>query len=428
MYPSLGASNLLVNDLDLTITNSTHTFYPYTSYSTTKSHIDHLNTLEIVILENPIPDSIYFINIRGYKISSKQSYSLVITGEIETPTNVKNANFKNESTSFLSTAPIYVLISILVGLLSLLLLSLYYVYRFHQNYFTKRESTLVRFDSVYTSRESNLRSFNERYTQNGKISNVSLNQFYRDNRESRENSSNIQYPDGSRRSTLSTIQEKQMIRSRTISTSTNKGMEKSNERRNEQNIVESKINQGGIQQKQKEIQKQPQQQLQQKSIERVSQLSDTSTNLLNDRQIDDIYPSTSSLSLSLSLQQQLELQQLHLQQQYHQHQNSSISQLNHNSGYYNMINKRKTYSPHQYLLNQYYPNHSHEHLSQFQHPQVINSSKNISSSISLSSLDAINGKQESMIIQEEEEEEDEKEEKEEDKEEKEEKEEEEKVL
>ena len=52
MYPSLGSSNLLINDLDITITNNTHTFYPYSSSTSSKSHIDRLNPLEIIILEN----------------------------------------------------------------------------------------------------------------------------------------------------------------------------------------------------------------------------------------------------------------------------------------------------------------------------------------------------------------------------------------
>lgn len=78
---SVGAINALINDLDLQLSNSTHTFYPLITNDATK-HFDRKNNLEFIILHYPEKNSTYTVTVTPKTILRTQPYSLVITGEV----------------------------------------------------------------------------------------------------------------------------------------------------------------------------------------------------------------------------------------------------------------------------------------------------------------------------------------------------------
>jgi hypothetical protein len=84
-YPgSVGSSSILVNDLDLTITDSTTT----TTHDAVRAN-DRLNNVEMVKLEDPVAGRTYTVEVTCHKLSAAQPYALVLTGEngkVDVPT------------------------------------------------------------------------------------------------------------------------------------------------------------------------------------------------------------------------------------------------------------------------------------------------------------------------------------------------------
>mmetsp|Transcript_7504 Transcript_7504/g.11144 ORF Transcript_7504/g.11144 Transcript_7504/m.11144 type:complete len:795 (-) Transcript_7504:176-2560(-) len=79
-FGTVGASNALVNDLDLTVSNDTHTFYPLVTNS--GGQFDRRNNHEFVIIEYPARNASYTVTVTGHSLSRTQPYALVISGEI----------------------------------------------------------------------------------------------------------------------------------------------------------------------------------------------------------------------------------------------------------------------------------------------------------------------------------------------------------
>ncbi len=70
----------MINDLDITLSNSTHTFYPIVRNSQNK--FDRLNNVEVITLDSPVPNSTYVVTVSAYSLSKTQPYALVMTGNI----------------------------------------------------------------------------------------------------------------------------------------------------------------------------------------------------------------------------------------------------------------------------------------------------------------------------------------------------------
>lgn len=167
MYSALGSSIPLVNDLDLTVSNGTHNFYPYTPYTPTYQQIDRLNNVEVILIRNPLPNTTYTITVSAYQLSTEQSYALVMTGDLAATVLIKRASFPSNSSSLLTTFPLYVTIFILVAMLSAFFMSVYYLLKFRADYVAEKRylTQNVVEPKCSTMRESNLRSFSERHDQ-----------------------------------------------------------------------------------------------------------------------------------------------------------------------------------------------------------------------------------------------------------------------
>jgi hypothetical protein len=161
-----------VNDLDITVSNETHIFYPYSYSSNSRQHRDRLNPVEVILIPIPSFNSTYQVTVTASRLTTQQSYALVITGNIYHPSTVKSSK-QSTSTSFLSNTPVYVVVSVCVVAGSLLILSVYFViHRAREiELYTQRECMVERDTTVgrrtegerrRRERESNLRSFSER--------------------------------------------------------------------------------------------------------------------------------------------------------------------------------------------------------------------------------------------------------------------------
>ena len=72
---------MLVNDLDLMLSNATHEFGPLVT-TDVEGRYDRKNTVEFVVLHHAKRNSNYTVTITGHSISYTQPYALVISGEI----------------------------------------------------------------------------------------------------------------------------------------------------------------------------------------------------------------------------------------------------------------------------------------------------------------------------------------------------------
>jgi hypothetical protein len=84
---TVGSAKPLVNDLDLTVSNQTHTLYSLTSTLTGSFRSDTKNTVEMIVIHNPMPNTAYNVTVSyskaaGGAVSKTQPYALVVTGEI----------------------------------------------------------------------------------------------------------------------------------------------------------------------------------------------------------------------------------------------------------------------------------------------------------------------------------------------------------
>lgn len=78
---AIGSNNVLVNDLDVTLSNSTHTFYPLVTTDEAQT-VDRKNTIEFIILHFPKRNSNYTVTVSPFSISRTQPYALIISGEV----------------------------------------------------------------------------------------------------------------------------------------------------------------------------------------------------------------------------------------------------------------------------------------------------------------------------------------------------------
>lgn len=163
-----------MNDLDISISNETHIFYPYSFSSTSHQHIDRLNPVEVIIISHPSYNSTYQVTVTASKLVTQQPYALVITGNIYHPSTVISDK-PSSSNSILSNTPVYVVVSVCVVAGSLVILSIYYIIHKTREIelYTQRECMIERDRTTIgerrtegerrrKERESNLRSFSER--------------------------------------------------------------------------------------------------------------------------------------------------------------------------------------------------------------------------------------------------------------------------
>lgn len=75
-----GSSTVLLNDLDVTLSDSTNVYYPEISNS--NSNFDRLNPVEIIRLSSPSRNTTYKVTISAHILVKTQPYALVISGNI----------------------------------------------------------------------------------------------------------------------------------------------------------------------------------------------------------------------------------------------------------------------------------------------------------------------------------------------------------
>lgn len=114
------------------------------------------------MIPNPNYNSTYIVTIKAYQLSSEQPYSLVISGDLDYAHFIKRDASTSKSSSIFTTFPLYVTISILIVLISIFVLCLYYVVKYHNDVV---KGNKFEHETFYSLRESNLRSFSERYDQ-----------------------------------------------------------------------------------------------------------------------------------------------------------------------------------------------------------------------------------------------------------------------
>jgi hypothetical protein len=175
MYPALGSSIPLVNDLDLTVSNGTHVFYPYSPYTDTHQQVDRLNNVELILLPTPLTNITYTITVTAYQLSTDQSYALVMTGDIARTVLMKRASFPSNSSTLLTTFPLTVTIFLLIVIVTFFIVSVYSLLKLHSDYVTEKRYLTQKPATAQEEveepklssavRESNLRSFSERYDQ-----------------------------------------------------------------------------------------------------------------------------------------------------------------------------------------------------------------------------------------------------------------------
>ncbi|CAE7515171.1 tagC [Symbiodinium microadriaticum] len=79
-YAVAGAANVMINDLDLMMTDGTDTYYPVITNLDGK--YDRLNNVEAIILFNPPANTTFTVTVTGHSISTTQPYALIISGEV----------------------------------------------------------------------------------------------------------------------------------------------------------------------------------------------------------------------------------------------------------------------------------------------------------------------------------------------------------
>jgi hypothetical protein len=80
-YPAGGVkTNVLINDLDIELSNGTHAFYPIVT--DTDGKYDRINNMEVIVLYNPMPNTTYTVTVTPHSVSVTQPYALIISGEV----------------------------------------------------------------------------------------------------------------------------------------------------------------------------------------------------------------------------------------------------------------------------------------------------------------------------------------------------------
>lgn len=75
-----GSSTVLLNDLDITLSDSINTYYPDVSNS--NSHYDRLNPVEIIRLSTPSRNTTYTVTVSAHILVKTQPYAIVISGNL----------------------------------------------------------------------------------------------------------------------------------------------------------------------------------------------------------------------------------------------------------------------------------------------------------------------------------------------------------
>jgi len=111
MYGTIGASKVLINDLDLEIYNSTHSFYPLVT-TDSEGKYDRLNTVEVVDISHPVRNAEYTVKVSAHLLVTTQPFALVLSGEVG---RVAYETRGGESSSLSSEVTLAVVISIVAA-------------------------------------------------------------------------------------------------------------------------------------------------------------------------------------------------------------------------------------------------------------------------------------------------------------------------
>lgn len=74
---TVGSSNILIHNLDVTLSNATHTFYPMVQNNGNR---DTKNNLEVIVLYTPVRNANYTVTVSSDTIIGNQPYALIISG------------------------------------------------------------------------------------------------------------------------------------------------------------------------------------------------------------------------------------------------------------------------------------------------------------------------------------------------------------
>jgi len=121
---SPGTSAVNVNDLDLTVSNDTDTFYPYFPGDTDK------NTVEVIDILNPAPNSTYTVKVTAVSVVGTQTYALVVTGRVtEFDYKLNSTVYKADETRLTaipkSIESVIIVFSIIIVVLAVIVGSIY---------------------------------------------------------------------------------------------------------------------------------------------------------------------------------------------------------------------------------------------------------------------------------------------------------------
>lgn len=103
--PASGAVSKLVNDLDVTCSNDTHSFLPL--------HGVRTDNVEMIVITNPKPNGYYTISVSANILSSKQSYALVVNGGVKYKYTASNSEYVRATSKMPISRTVWTIIAIL---------------------------------------------------------------------------------------------------------------------------------------------------------------------------------------------------------------------------------------------------------------------------------------------------------------------------
>lgn len=114
-YGTVGSTKILINDLDLSITNGTYTWYPLvTNANEGNKKYDLKNNLEFIYLplDEIESNTSYTVTVTARTISRTQPYSIVISGEVSE--FIYDSSYSNIDSGLSKTARILIIIACVV--------------------------------------------------------------------------------------------------------------------------------------------------------------------------------------------------------------------------------------------------------------------------------------------------------------------------
>eukprot|EP00602_Paraphysomonas_sp_CaronLab_P004064 CAMPEP_0185022178 /NCGR_PEP_ID=MMETSP1103-20130426/4903_1 /TAXON_ID=36769 /ORGANISM="Paraphysomonas bandaiensis, Strain Caron Lab Isolate" /LENGTH=783 /DNA_ID=CAMNT_0027554141 /DNA_START=309 /DNA_END=2660 /DNA_ORIENTATION=+ len=91
---TVGASVILVNDLTLRVYSPTETLFPLNNDDS------DINNVEMVVIDSPLPNTTYVVEVSATSLSSSQPYAIVISGEVvEAQVNKTSDSTHNSSST-----------------------------------------------------------------------------------------------------------------------------------------------------------------------------------------------------------------------------------------------------------------------------------------------------------------------------------------